>query len=512
MATRTRFAGYPDAVAFEKPDGKKAVEHLLWGFWVGDTGVREGSYKKKDIHGVLHKGKYAQVKLRGHRQLRWIPEHQIQKERLLEVIFVDIGQGDGCLIVTPEDKHIVVDAGEGDNMVRFLRWRYGGFRQKFDFEAAVISHPDADHYKGFGALFDEPNAIFETVYHNGLMERYDATGLGKKKKDGKRSYVTELVTTLAELKAFLGKKTNWQKPKKRGGFSKKQYPAMLADGLASKSFKKFRMLSESDAFMPGYGADQDLSIQVLGPVQEPDAQGNGRLRWLSNKGKTKNGHSVLLRLQYHDVSFMLGGDLNIPSEKLLLEHHTRMEVPPDTEDEEALVEAAREVFEVDIAKSCHHGSSDFLPLYLKATNPVATIISSGDDEPHSHPRADALGSIGAYSRGARPLIFSTELARSAKELIKHPYIRRRELEEKIKEIKATESGDDQKKLLDDLEKDVGSTLNRSISVYGAISVITDGQKVVVAQKLERARSKSKKWDIYRLEREGNGPLRFQSKH
>jgi hypothetical protein len=56
------------------------------------------------------------------------------------------------------------------------------------------------------------------------------------------------------------------------------------------------------------------------------------------------------------------------------------------------------------------------------------------------------------------------------------------------------------------------TLNRSIAVYGAIAVRTDGDKVILAQKLEAPKRKSLKWDIYRLEREGNGPLQYQSKH
>jgi len=34
----------------------------------------------------------------------------------------------------------------------------------------------------------------------------------------------------------------------------------------------------------------------------------------------------------------------------------------------------------------------------------------------------------------------------------------------------------------------------------------------MAQKLERPRSKSKKWDIYQLEPSGNGPLVYLSKY
>lgn len=69
-------------------------------------------------------------------------------------------------------------------------------------------------------------------------------------------------------------------------------------------------------------------------------------------------------------------------------------------------------FEVDVAKSCHHGSSDFTEAFMKLVNPLATVISSGDNESFSHPRADAIGCAGKYSRGSRPLVYSTELARS----------------------------------------------------------------------------------------------------
>ncbi|MEM7357454.1 MAG: hypothetical protein AAF657_41960, partial [Acidobacteriota bacterium] len=426
MATKKRFAGYPSAVAYEQPDGKRAVQHLLWGSYVGLQGEKQGSYSGvKDVHGEKHSGQYEKVLIRGRDEPCWIREHEIQAERCLEVIFVDIGQGDGCLLVTPKDKHMVIDAGDGDNMYRFLRWRYGRFKKRFPFEAGIISHPDSDHYYGFDHLFGDEHVYFETLYHNGIVERAGKDTLGKKEpaKGRGTKYLTDLILSKEQLADFLADTGNWQTKKASGRVSSKRYPKMLKKALDGDKFGEFKMLSIQDGYMPGYGPKKELSIQVLGPVVEPADADPPRLRWIENNGKTKNGHSVVLRVQYRDVSLMLGGDLNIPSENLLLSHHTGLEAPPSgSEDEEALVAAARKVFQVDIAKSCHHGSSDFSPVYLKATNPVATVISSGDDEPHSHPRSDTLGTIGLLSRGPRPLIFSTELARSAPEAIKHPYI------------------------------------------------------------------------------------------
>ena len=127
MAKKIVFAGYPSAVVFKDPDGKKAVQHLLWGDWLVLKEGRAGEYREVHARGVDG----------------WVRQDNIQEERLLEIIFVDIGQGDGCLLITPQDKHMIIDAGEGDNMARFLNWRYGGFEKPWEFECAVLSHPDA---------------------------------------------------------------------------------------------------------------------------------------------------------------------------------------------------------------------------------------------------------------------------------------------------------------------------------------------------------------------------------
>lgn len=214
----------------------------------------------------------------------------------------------------------------------------------------------------------------------------------------------------------------------------------------------------------------------------------------------------------------MGGDLNIPSEELLLAHHTGLPVPPRSLEETGLlIEAARRVFQVDVAKSCHHGSADFSSLFMEALHPLATVISSGDDEPHAHPRSDTLGAIGRHSRGERPLIFSTELARSAPEAVKRPYALRRELKELAAQIDAapTATAADRRRkeqLQAQFEKLV-NRLERSVAVYGAINLRTDGHKVLFAQKLERPRSARTKWDLYCLEPQGEGgPLRYVSKH
>ena len=80
------FATYPSAVVYKTP-GKKmkrnAVQHLIWGDWLKRLGPTQDEW----------------VKVRARRENGWMHKDDIQKKRILEVNFVDIGQGDGCFIV-----------------------------------------------------------------------------------------------------------------------------------------------------------------------------------------------------------------------------------------------------------------------------------------------------------------------------------------------------------------------------------------------------------------------------
>jgi len=487
MANDIKFAGFPSAVVYKNPiEGKKIgsepVQHLLWGDWMK---LKEGK-----------RGDWLEIHSRG--VDGWIHKDSIRDDRLLEFTFVDVGQGDGCLITTPDDKQIIVDAGQADNMFRFLRWRFGQFKDKFTFQSAIITHPDSDHYQGFKKLFDDKNVWFETIFHNGIVEREAAgkTGtLGRTEKIGKETYLKDVVTDSASLRLLS---------------SNKQYAKMLKKVLDSGRVGDIEMLSTDDKYLPGYESGKALSIQVLGPVPQTH-QGKLYLRWLGNVGKTKNGNSIMLRIKYNDVSVLLGGDLNSEAEYYLLNHYTGMQSPPETDEEEKYIEKARKSFESDVGKSCHHGSSDFTEFLLQSINPAATVISSGDNESYSHPRADALGTIGRFSRGIRPLIFSTELARSTKENIKNPYTLREEAKKLGKEVAEAESREEKQKAQEALNNLI-SKIDRSIAVYGAINLRTDGRDVVIAQKIENPRQLDKKWDIYVLKRQKDGQLQYQSKY
>ena len=145
-----------------KADKKTKLRQVLWGDFLTIDG-EEDSWLR-----VVWAPKSAAP------QTAFIPKAHTSEQRPLEIIFVDVGQGDGAVLISPEtgakERILIIDAGVGANMRAFVNGRFKAYRG-FDFEAAVITHPDSDHYAGFAALFADHRIGFKTVYHNGLVER-----------------------------------------------------------------------------------------------------------------------------------------------------------------------------------------------------------------------------------------------------------------------------------------------------------------------------------------------------
>lgn len=427
---RVLYAGLPETPVYNGPAGRKrVVNKVLLGTWLGVT---------KEIGDG-----WIRVKTAG--PDGWMRVQDTRDDCGLKVFFIDVGQGDGCLIESPNAR-ILVDGGPNSNIRNYLRgWQYSYLLNEgrtVDFDAVFVSHFDADHYGGLIRILNDSAFRVGRLYHNGII-RFDG-------RAGRRSpqYDQELGQTDAH-----GQPRGTLPTVLRTSFSSiADARRLLNDGGLQSTFEKFLQaavnahdagrldamirLTSRDNRVPGFADDNGLGIDVLGPVPtgEPEVV---QFRWFSDASLTRNGHSLVLKLNYRGKTILLGGDLNSAAENHLMEHY---QANPNT-------------FRVDVAKSCHHGSSDFTVSFMEALGPYATVISSGDNESYAHPRADALGAAGRYSRGRSPLVFSTELARSI-----------------------TKGGD---------------------ILYGMINLRTDGQQVVMAQMKEK-RTGSDVWDSYTI--------------
>jgi len=75
----TAHAACPSAFVYQEPGNGNPIDHLLWGDYVRLLGPEQGEW--------------AEVRVRG--KNGWMRKEDTQEQRLLEVNFVDIGQGDG---------------------------------------------------------------------------------------------------------------------------------------------------------------------------------------------------------------------------------------------------------------------------------------------------------------------------------------------------------------------------------------------------------------------------------
>lgn len=483
-----KFAKQGDVYLRHIDDRRKKVKQLLWGDFLN---IEEEAA-----------GGWARVKWGPDRY--WVRQEDCQDERPLEVVFVDVGQGDGCLLVTPEtgpdEKVVLIDAGERRNMYNFITWRFGKLKKRVRFHAAVVTHSDKDHYGGFQPFFNQELFSFATLYHNGLAERSGPDLFGRSDVTGR--FLIDVVTTDAEMRSL------YADPAVRGA---KLYPKLMHTALTSERVAEVQMLSTAHGtleggrcWLPGFSPTEspDLTIEVLGPVVEPDGTGRPRLRWFGDspgsegrdEGKTKNGHSVLLRLQHRGFTLLFGGDLNLPAEDFLLRHYGA--VPPDQPLSDAVAPAGARL-RSDVMKSCHHGSADVTDEFLAAVHPFAFTVSSGDQESHVHPRPDLLGRLGRNGRGEAPLILCTEILRSNRENDDGKLLRRIHQLDDLLDDPATPAAERDGHRT---ERTAAQRLlaRRNVEVYGAITLRTDGRNLVIAFRLEKQRGgvSPKRWQTY----------------
>jgi beta-lactamase superfamily II metal-dependent hydrolase len=427
-----------------------------------------------------------------------VENSDLQENKLLEVCFVDVGQGDGCLLVTPDDKFILIDAGQDTNMLRFLNWRFNlkNRAEPLPIEMLIITHSDQDHYGGFDKIVNHAKIKINKIYHNGIVERTGADLLGPEIKIGTIKYLDDIIQNITELKTLFDVAAN------RG---RKHYPKLMHDAYDKKGIATISML-EKESEIDNFKKTDTIHFEVLAPVPET-INGKKHLRVLGNDGETKNGHSVVIRLHYGKLKLLLSGDLNEKSQFYLAEHYTGFNPKTMADgDIETMIAEGRKVFQSDVAKSCHHGSDHFMDDFFSFINPIATVISSGDSETHTHPRPETLGAIGKHSRGKRPLIFSTELARSTDErrvVSVTDYELLRTLKEQLKQAGLPE---DEKIIIKEKIRILEAKMERNVAVYGMINLRTDGEKVMMAQKKEE---KDAGYIYWLLEPNAQGELEYE---
>jgi beta-lactamase superfamily II metal-dependent hydrolase len=473
---------------YAESTGKKFKIELLWGDSV------------ELIHGI---NSDERVKVRARARTGYVKKSDIGPDSLLEVYFIDVGQGDGILIRTPGNRHVLIDGGykrsaqpTGKNAADFVDWKfakdYGA--SKIELDVMIASHCDADHYGGLWDLLN-PNESHELDLTEVKVNAFYHAGVSWwKKSDSGRDlgpvedgYLTRLLED--RKSAIKALSQNRDVPKLQGFWS--QFIQCVVNSEA-----KIQRLSSKSGYIPHFGPENGkASLKVLAPV-EFLYNDKPALHSFGSKSKNTNGHSILLRLDYGRTRILLTGDLNTKSQQLLLDRY----------------KGQRHDFACDVAKSCHHGSDDCSFEFLSTLQPSTTIISSGDNEGHGHPRPGIVAASALTGHTliqndeiVTPLIYSTEVARSYR--IGKPYevsCKNYPTPEGPLNIKLTKAHNPKVKYTETAAGDLrprkrSRRLNRLYVVggviYGLVNVRTDGNKILCATLNEKDHT----WDVKTFE-------------
>lgn len=477
------------------PRAGDRVCQLIWGDQLHSTGNRKNGF--------------VEVHARGETDPGWVREGFTTDLGLLEFYVIDVGQGDGILIRTPDDRWHLIDAGVANESqmtkkgaANFIRWKFNrDLKRPAVLATLTMSHPDYDHYGGILNLLsgdladDEPpfDVSVERFYHSG-MGRFDtgnplgATRRGKVANFPVGGY--QMSRTDSFIVELLDDTASFSTPSSpfKGFFA--DLAALVATRIGAA--QRIGIVGNEDAWLPGYAPSDNvlssdgtpLAIKLLGPVFEKFTDNGGAthvgLRQLESESKTRNGHSVTMRFDYGNARILMNGDLNAESQRLLLSY----------------VDASE--YSCDVAKGCHHGSEDIDVRFIQAMQSRATVISSGDNEDYAHPRPVVVGASAFYGREIvttddktlPPLVYSTELARSTK----LKYVERVSVDhDNDRSARRASFPADRSRVKPEGERyrEFSRTPIATNLVYGLVNIRTDGNRIMCATMEE----KGKEFDI-----------------
>src|SRR5690606_39141724 len=194
-----------------------------------------------------------------------------------------------------------------------------------DIDYLIVSHGGADHLKGLTPVIKHPLINVKRVLHNGLA-MFDDDRLPE--RVGNRSADGKFIVTRYSA------------------------PADLPAVTLACAFSAWKPALESEPEPPVCEAvdsrtgsidlnEPDLTLEILGPRVE-QAQGNDACRWFGDHAHTINGHSVVLKLSYKNVSALFSGDVNIEGSAHLLAD-----------------DAIAAKLDAHVLKTPHHGSHEY---------------------------------------------------------------------------------------------------------------------------------------------------------
>lgn len=279
----------------------------------------------------------------------------------LQVHVLDVGQGDSILIISPEGKVVLIDAGDEKNGQAVVDALRRNNVQQIDYFIATHTHPD--HIGGAADVFSN----FKVA--NLLWNEFPPP---------EATPAEQTATKASDKKQGKNPQKNPPKPVTQHGKVLK-FPTIEAfndfKAAVDQSGVQWKKAEPDQKYDLGGGA----ILTVLAPV--PPLFTREQVV-ASRNGNESNANSIVVRLDYGDFSMLLMGDSEAQMEDRLVSRETNLAA--------------------NVLKVAHHGSKyatseNFLKHVFRADNtqPKAAVISLSEFNRYGHPNQDVLNRLKA---------------------------------------------------------------------------------------------------------------------
>jgi beta-lactamase superfamily II metal-dependent hydrolase len=279
------------------------------------------------------------------------------KELQVHVLDVGPGDGDAILIISPEGKTVLLDAGDtgkGKAAVLDALKRYNV--QQLDLLIATHAHPD--HIGGAADVLRAVKTV--TVLHNDFLPpEMNADETANKGKQAANNKQPGNKKQPAATKKPAGKTVELPTTRTYNDFKS----AVEASG------GEFKAAEPGQKYDLGGGA----LLTVLAPIQPFFTK-----EQMSAGGNQPNANSIVVRLDYGDFSMLLTGDAEAQTEERMIAKSANLSAK--------------------VLKVAHHGSKyATTEELLKRVQPEVAIISDGEYNRYGHPSQLVLDRLKAVN-------------------------------------------------------------------------------------------------------------------
>ena len=289
----------------------------------------------------------------------------------LNVHFVDVGQGDACIIELPDARTMLIDAATAKDRGKLLTYIEANIKDESGhtityFDYAILTHPDEDHCGGMGEVLSTyPAKVF---YRPNVAATYD-------KNEFEDPLAAEIIAATA------GNKYNQKDTKAYDTAIEAGYNLSKKNGIETTVYISDATNEEISVIAP------DL------PESDPDYYTFTFYAPVKTTYTDWNDYSPVMILDYHGKRFMLSGD----AEKEAEADFVTLATAKEKQGKYAIFDSS---YQVDVIKLGHHGSrtsssQDFLDVFTVAGNCQNTIaiVSCGLENKYKHPHKETIDRI-----------------------------------------------------------------------------------------------------------------------